>query len=403
MSSSDWLIIGGGAAGLAAARTAAARGRTVTLLEASAAAGKKILAAGGGRCNIGNLALTERGVDYGKFYGAAKNFVKPALSALPSMREFFQPLGATLIAHGQRLYPADERGATILSALTGTPPFVHHPQITAHFLCPIVALRQDGDGWQAVAGDGRRFFAARVLLATGGVNAATREILQALGYAVTPLLPALAPLTVAGFGDLAGVSVPQVEAWRVAASQSKIGRVAAPRRKFSGDLLFTHHGLSGPAILDLSGEVAAEVAAQGQSEIAINLAPALTAAEFAAWRVGGQPLKNRLPLPERLAVKILRSVALAPQQRAAELTAAQSRSLWTALTAHRFLLTQLTPMNQAMVTRGGVALDEVEAKTLAGRRHKNLYFAGEILDVDGVSGGFNLQWAIAGGRLVASV
>ncbi|MDR0868119.1 MAG: aminoacetone oxidase family FAD-binding enzyme [Planctomycetota bacterium] len=391
MSSTDWLIIGGGAAGLAAARTAAARGKTVTLLEASAAAGEKILAAGGGRCNIGNLALTERGVDYGKFYGAAKNFVKPALSALPSMRDFFHPLGVALIAHGSRLYPADERGATILNALTGAD--AHLPQITAHFLCPIVALRQDGDGWQAVAGDGRRFFAARALLATGGVNAATREILQSLGHAVTPLLPALAPLTVAGFGDLAGVSVPQVEVWRVAAS----------RRKFGGDLLFTHHGLSGPAILDLSGEVAAAVAARGQSEIAVNFAPALTAAEFAAWRVGGQPLKKRLPLPERLAVKILRSVAPAPPQRAAELTAVQSRNLWTALTAHRFLITQLTPRHQAMVTRGGVALDEVEAKTLASRRHKNLYFAGEILDVDGVSGGFNLQWAIAGGWLVASV
>jgi predicted Rossmann fold flavoprotein len=171
--------------------------------------------------------------------------------------------------------------------------------------------------------------------------------------------------------------------------------------------LFTHRGLSGPAVLDLSGDVAELLAGGPPVPLRVNLAPATSpeawAARLDAWRRGhGKRMLRTLlggHLPASLAAEVCRLAGCPSEMRAAELPVAGRRALPAALAALPFTVTATEGFEQAVVTRGGVSLNEVDPRTLQSRVAPGLFFAGEVLDLDGPCGGYNLQWAFASGAL----
>ena len=404
MADCDLLVIGAGAAGLAAGITAARAGKRVLLLESAPEPGRKILLTGGGRCNLSNAALGARAPRLADYYGAAGAFVRPALGACPlaAVLGFFQSLGLETTAPDDiHYYPRSEKAADVRDALALALAAAGGETVTGF---TVKKLAPDGNGWLAADADGRTFSGEKCLLATGGVSPralAADAWTPALdtGHALTPARPALAPLTVDDFpcAALSGISVP--------AELRLGGGKKAPRA--AGDLLFTHTGISGPAVLDISADAADAVRTDARAEISVDFVPAVPdwAGEFSAWRrEDGKKtvlslLKTRLP--EALGRTLLELSGTAPDRRTAELTAKESAALAQNLAARKMSVTRLDGFHKAMVTRGGVALKEVNPHTLESRKAPGLYFAGEILDVDGRCGGFNLHWAWASGILAA--
>jgi hypothetical protein len=200
----------------------------------------------------------------------------------------------------------------------------------------------------------------------------------------------------------AGVAVSPVRVWIDLARQSRAG--------VTGDVLFTHRGVSGPAALDLSGDVAALLAKHKEVPLRIDLAPGTSAAQWAArfdrWQAdsGAKTVRGLLDrwLPKSLADAVSAAAGIDPAMRPAAVPRTRRRALAEHLAALPLTVIGTEGWDHAMVTRGGVSLKEVDPRTLESRRLPGLFFAGEILDLDGPCGGFNLQWAFSSGRLAGT-
>jgi predicted Rossmann fold flavoprotein len=406
----DLLIVGAGPAGLSAAIAAAQGGRRVLVCEHLSAPGRKLLVTGGGRCNLTNTAPPDALL---AAFGRHGRFAEPALSAFPpaAIRRWFADAGVPTVAQEDGcVFPQSQRAGDVLDALLAAA-----SSAGARLRCGVNVRRlvvRD----RAVAGvetDAGLLETPRVLLAAGGCSypalgsdGSGFRIAAEAGLAVAPPVPALVPLvTVDDWPrQLAGL-VAERAAVRVEAK----GRGPAPA---IGPLLFTHRGVSGPPVLDLSGEVSGRLSVP--SSRAPRVAPVLRIAwradrDAAAWRQifaqwrdrrGGRSLHNLLAgeLPARLAEALCRQagahgVAVARARR----ETLESLAEWCGDAPLAIEATE--GWDRAMVARGGVARDEVDPRTLASRRTKGLFLAGEILDLDGPCGGYNLTWALASGRL----
>ena len=388
----DILILGGGAAGLMAAIAAkrAAPGARVTILEAGDRVGKKILSTGNGRCNLTNLRA--RAEDYAPApVGAVLGQFPPerVLAAFAQMGLCFRE------EEDGRVYPASDAASSVLDALRLTCAHLGVRERTG-FLA--VRARRGREGFTLEAEGGERAQGARLLLATGG-KAGSRvsgyDVAGQLGHSVTRLLPGLAPLKTDGAGlkGLNGVRC------RCAASLVQGGRTLL---REEGEVLFKDYGLSGIAVFQLSRALAR---AAGPCEAALDLLPDKTPAQAGEWlRARAKLLAWREAdafllgmMHKNLAANLLRACGIGavrveaiPQDALDRL--AQRMKDWR----HRVTGTQGFP--NAQVTVGGVPLAETEA--LASKRCPGLYLAGEVLDVDGPCGGYNLQWAWASGACV---
>jgi predicted Rossmann fold flavoprotein len=397
----DVAVVGGGAAGLMAAIQAARRGRATLLLEKNQRLGLKILISGGGRCN---LTTTRSGSDLEAQYGAVRGrFLRHALRAFPpvALRSFIEAAGVPLQEEDlEKLFPVSQRARDVVDALRRE-------------LDAAGAGLQLRAAVQAIAHDGARFVlhtvagtvrAASVVLATGGLSyrktGATGDgyaWCRHFGHTITSTWPALAPLAVAEpwLQALAGIVVhgPTL------ASYDADGRLGTTRQR---PILFTHQGLSGPGPMDLAGDV--EQAA-GRGGVRFDFAPEQTPDELdAAWLAtarlhGSRRVDSVLPpqLPERLRQALVAHAGatgtLANWSRPAR------RALLAAVKDLRVPVAKSLGYDHAEVTRGGVALDEVDPRTMQSRCRPGLFVCGELLDVDGPIGGFNFQAAFATGRL----
>lgn len=385
----DILILGGGAAGLMAAIAAkrAAPGARVTILEAGDRVGKKILSTGNGRCNLTNLRAQAK--DYAPApVGAVLGQFPPerVLAAFAQMGLCFRE------EEDGRVYPASDAASSVLDALRLTCAHLGVRERTG-FLA--VRARRGREGFALEAEGGARAQGARLLLATGG-KAGSRvsgyDVAGQLGHSVTRLLPGLAPLKTDGAGlkGLNGVRC------RCAASLVQGGRTLL---REEGEVLFKDYGLSGIAVFQLSRALAR---AAGPCEAALDLLPDKTPAQAGEWlRARAKLLAWREAdafllgmMHKNLAANLLRACGIGavrveaiPQDALDRL--AQRMKDWR----HRVTGTQGFP--NAQVTVGGVPLAETE--DLASQRCPGLYLAGEVLDVDGPCGGYNLQWAWASG------
>lgn len=398
----DVVIVGAGAAGLMAAQCAARRGRRTVLLEKNRSPGLKILISGGGRCNLtttlGGAALE---AEYGRRRG---RFLRHALRQFPpaALCAMVEQQGVPLHEEDlDKIFPVSRRARDVLDACTALATGAGAELRTGQ---PVTGLRPlPGGGFELDTPAGA-VQAAAVVLATGGRSypktGATGDgylLLAALGHTITRTVPALAPLVVAAdwLRELQGIVLHGVELRLHAAD----GRLLHRRRR---PILLTHFGLSGPAPMDLAGDV--EECGEGAA-LAFDFAPGqsreqLDAEWLAAAAAHGRSSPEQLlppSLPERLRATLCRLAGTAPTL--AALSRDGRRRLLDVTKDLRVPVARSRGFAHAEVTRGGVALDEIDSRTMQSRRVPGLFVCGELLDVDGPIGGFNFQAAFATGRL----
>ncbi len=386
-------------AGIAAARA----GAECLLLEKTERPGKKLLITGKGRCNLTNNCDIEGFIanlpGNGRFlYSALKNFDNQALLAL------LKEAGLeTKAERGGRIFPVSDRAQDVVDALTSLFKKAGGRLLTAHPVGKIVTAEGRVLGAES---RGETFKASAVILAAGGSSYPGTgsdgdgvRLAAALGHTCTPLLPSLVPLESLDedLWVLQGLSLRNVTA-----SLCWGGKV---RAKEFGELLFTHFGLSGPIILRLS-RLAAEALARGEeTEIVIDLKPALSAEkldlrlqrDFALYsrRQVKAGLKDLLPLS---LIPIICDRAYVDSDKVVhQISRKERQRLCAAMKGLGVEIGGTRPLAEAIVTRGGISLKEVEPKTMASKVIKGLYLAGEVLDIDGYTGGYNLQGAFSGG------
>lgn len=374
-------IIGGGAAGLTAAVAAARLGARVTLLEGGTRVGRKILASGNGRCNLTNLHVAPSAYNH-------PEFVKPVLAAVPceAVRSFFGTLGLLTYADEEgRVYPVTNAANSVLDVLR-----LECERLGVEERCDFEVARvkrdEDSGTLACLSHEGERVEADAVIVATGG----GASLLAGLGHEQTPYSPALVPLVTdpEPIRGLSGVRV------RCAASIiDAAGQTLATER---GELLFRDYGVSGIMVLDLSRFCA------GGATLSVDFFPDTDAAAMErllaerrsslGWRPASRFFDGMLHT--RVGQAVLRVADVDPKAPAADLPCEQLAAL---LKDFRLLVTGPGDAQQAQVTRGGAAVEEFDAATLESRRIPGLFAAGEVLDVDGPCGGFNLHWAWASG------
>lgn len=396
------VIVGGGAAGLMAAITCAEANpqAQVLILEKAAQPLGKVRISGGGRCNVTHACFDP--AQLVTFYPRGGKALRgPFMRFQPrDTIVWFAARGVALKTEADgRVFPVTDSSATIVACL------LHAAQaagVTLRTHAPVTQVNRAAGGFDMVLASGETVAADALLLATGGGERRAYAWAQRLGHTIQPLAPSLFTFTVpdARLHGLAGVSVSEVE---LRLTQSKLAQ--------TGPLLITHWGLSGPAVLRLSAWGARVLHDQQyQAPLQINWLPAwrlpaledhLRALKAAQARrtPGSQALFD---LPLRLWQRLLAAAGSGDGQRWGDLSKAQMQRLLTELTAGLYTIAGKGPFKEEFVTCGGVTLDEVNFKTMESRCCPGLYLAGEILDVDGVTGGFNFQSAWTTGWLAGN-
>ncbi len=398
--SCDVLVIGGGAAGCMAALWAASEGASVTLLERNAKLGRKLYITGKGRCNLTNNSDPQTCLanipHNGKFLtGALMHFPADAV-----MR-YFEDLGVPLkTERGTRVYPQSDKAADIIDALLRAlrKARVNIVEERAE------ALLLDGGVVTGVKGEsGQRYAAKAVVIATGGVSYPATgstgdgyRLAKTAGHTVQPTVGSLVPLEAEGCASMQGLSLRNVEL------TVKSGKKTLYKEQ--GEMLFTHFGLSGPIVLSASAHLRDE--SFEDCKAIIDLKPALDEETLDKRLLrelgegGNRNLSHVLETlePKSLIPAILTQAGLDGTEKANSVTKPQRRKLLETLKGLSFSVSGLRPVAEAIVTAGGVTVTEVSPQTMASKLCKGLFFAGEVLDVDAYTGGFNLQIAWATGR-----
>lgn len=412
----DAIVIGAGAAGLLAAARAAERGRRVLLVEKNRKAGVKILMSGGTRCNL-TQATDRRGI--ADAFGRQGRFLRSPLAELGP-----DELVALIEAEGVltkrestgKIFPASDRAIDVRDAL------VRRLDRAGAMLKLGEAVRgvvSEGSGYR-VATESGSVTCARVLITTGGLSypgcGTTGDgyaWARGFGHSIVSPRPALVPLTspVEWLPQLAGITLPDTELRVTTPDGAALGLVDGRTSINRGSLLFTHVGLSGPAVLNVSRAVTAQDSAE-RVGLCCDWLPELsedllrTELETRLRGAGSRRVASLLPesLPQRLGTALLARCGIGMETRAAELSKGARQALLAAMKRCVIPLSGTLGYAKAEVTAGGVALDEVDSRTMESKRAAGLFFAGEILDLDGPIGGYNFQAAfstgwVAGGHL----
>lgn len=394
----DGIVIGGGPAGMFAAITAAKRGEKVLLLEKNDRLGKKLLITGKGRCNVTNHTTAQ-----GVLENIPRNsrFLYSAMAAFPpeKIEAFLEEQGCALkVERGNRVFPVSDRSQSVLQALQSALRQNHVAVETAH----VTGIRTENGAVTGVEADGRFLSAKWVILATGGLSYPTTgstgegyRMAEALGHTVTPCHGSLVPLETEGRDcpEMQGLSLRNVAVKLV----NEKGKTVYSD---FGELLFTHFGVSGPTVLSASAHLP-----EGKCRLVIDLKPALDEEKLDERLLRDLELyKNRAMenamvdlLPRSMIPVILRRANIEAAMQANALTKKDRRRLLTLLKGFDLIITGRRPVAEAIITSGGIKVSEVDPKTMESKLVKGLYFAGEILDCDAYTGGFNLQiaWATA--------
>jgi predicted Rossmann fold flavoprotein len=403
----DIVVAGAGAAGLMAALRAAECGRRVLLLEKNRKPGVKILMSGGTRCNITH-ATDNRGIV--DAYGLPGRFLHSALAALGVQEtlDFFEAEGvATKVEETGKVFPVSDKALDVLNALLRR---LQRSGATLALAEPLLDLQPRPPGF-ALTTPQRVIGARRVILTTGGQSypgsGTTGDgyaFVARLGHTIVPPRPALVPITVASpwVAELRGVTLPDVGVCVVEGGKNLVAK--------RGSMLFAHFGLSGPVILDVSRVVSGhpQPASLG---LELDFLPGTKEPDLDEWlRVeaaasGKKQLAAVLSvrLPRRLCDVLLPQAGLPADRKAAALSRGDRTQLVGCLKRLRLPVTGTLGFGKAEVTAGGVALDEVDSRTLQSRRVPRLFLAGELLDLDGPIGGYNFQAAWSTGWLAGEM
>lgn len=406
------IVIGGGAAGMAAAIAAAENGCAVTIYEKNEKLGKKIYITGKGRCNVTNdcdmeglfdSVVTNSRFLYSAFYGFTNQ----------DMKDFLEANGCHVkVERGNRVFPVSDRASDVTSALARRLRELHVKVELNQGVRELwledgvlkgVILAQSGNE----RGKKESYIAAdAVIVATGGLSYPTTgstgdgyRFAEAAGHKVTELSPALVPFeTEEDVKELQGLSLRNVEA-------AVLNGKKEVYREF-GEMLFTHYGVSGPVLLSASS-YAAKKLKKGPLTLVIDLKPALSMEQLDARILRdfeaekNKQFKNALNhlYPSKLIPVIIRRSGIEPDKQVNAVTREERRRLAEVTKHFTLTLTGLRGFNEAIITQGGVTVKEVNPSTMESKKLPGLYFAGEVLDLDAVTGGYNLQIAWSTGVL----
>lgn len=395
------IVIGGGAAGLLAAGRAAELGSEVLLLEKNKMAGRKLLITGKGRCNVTNAG------DINKFienYSGNGQFLYSAFSRFfnQELEELLEAQGVSLkVERGGRIFPASDKSADIVDGLKK---YALQNGVEMQLNKNIIGLVIKKGQVRGVETESGQLLADRVIVATGGKSyPATGSTgdgylwSMEAGHTVVPPRPALVPLNTreTWVKEVQGLALKNVEV-SIFKGDQLLGQDF-------GEMLFTHFGVSGPVILSLSRHV---VRRDNQAfTLTINLKPALSEEkldnrlqrDFQKYQ--RKQLKNALDelLPKNLIPIIIEQSQISPDKFVHQITKLERAELLKTLQALTLTINGTRSMEEAIVTAGGISLKEIDPRTMESKVVKGLYFAGEVLDIDGLTGGYNLQAAFSTG------
>ena len=401
------IVVGGGASGMLAALFAARSGARVTLLERNEKLGKKLYITGKGRCNLTNASDMEQ---YQRNIFRNPRFLYAAFARLDNagMMTLVEDLGTQLkVERGNRVFPVSDKSSDVIGALKRG---LEREDIDIRLNTRVARLlTEDGCCVGVTLEDGESLFADAVILATGGLSYPStgstgdgHAMAREAGHAVTATRPALVAIdTVESWpGTLAGLSLKNVtlSAWLTGGKKEK--------KLYSqmGELLFTHTGISGPLALTLSSLLPEDLSTV---RMAIDLKPALDEQTLDARLLRDFREMSRKQLgsvvdglaPRSLSEQLIRLAGLSPTLPVNAVTAQQRAALLKVLKGIELHPRALGGFNEAIITRGGVNVKEINPSTMESKLVKNLYFCGELMDVDAATGGYNLQIAFATGAL----
>jgi len=403
----DVIVIGGGPAGLMAAGRAGELGAKTTLLEKNGRLGLKLLITGGGRCNVTNSAPLKGFIEA---FGENGKFLYRALTVFSN-----RSLTGFLSSHGVptrtdpdgKIFPADDKAQSVLGALSA---YIRQGKVEV--ACGAAAeglLQNDGKAIEGVKlADGSVLKCKKVIVATGGLSypgtGSTGDgyaWAKRFGHTIVPLRPGLTALESDEpfIKDLQGLTLQNI----------KLSILADGRKTASekGELLFTHFGVSGPKLLVMSGKAVDALDGGARVELSIDLMPglnpeALTASIQNYFSANGAKMFSsylKEVLPNSLAPVVERLSGVEHGRKCATITGAERKKIAGLLGDFRLRVTRPRPLREATVTRGGVKLSEIDPLTMESRLVPGLYFCGETLDLDGITGGYNLQEAFSTGYL----
>ena len=403
---SNVIVVGGGAAEMMAAIFAARNGQNVTLLEKNEKLGKKIFITGKGRCNITNASEIE------DLFSAVISNPKFLYSGFYSFTNdqvihFFEELGvATKIERGNRVFPVSDHSSDVIAALARE---MQHLKVKVQLHCEVKELLINNE--KEIKGvrlaNGKKMTADAVVVATGGISYPSTgstgdgyRFARNCGHKVTELFPSLVPMEVKEWyaKELQGLSLKNIEI-----------HITDGKKKLYdefGEMLFTHYGVTGPVILSASS-IVGKTLEKKELVLHIDLKPALAEEqldkrllrEFEANH--NKQFKNAIDslLPAKLRPVIIELSGIEEEKKVHEITKEERLNLLRLIKDFHMTLTGLRGYNEAIITKGGISVKEIDPGTMESKLIKNLYFAGEVLDLDAVTGGYNLQIAWSTGYL----
>ncbi len=391
----DLIVVGGGAAGFFAAITCAQNSdKSVLILEKTSQLLQKVKISGGGRCNVTHQCFEPRELST-NYPRGSKSLIGPfhRFGAADTV-EWFASRGVQLKAEADgRMFPVTDSSQTIVDVLLDT---AKAAGVSIHTSEGVASIAKNADTFDLVTETGTTYSAARVLIATGGTRfAAGARLAASLGHELQSPAPSLFTFKIKDprIDGLAGLSVGSAD---VSIQQSKLSS--------SGPVLITHWGLSGPGILKISAWGARELAERHyRFDISVNWLPDIDPSSVVAEKRHSEAkrqLSSRSPfaaIPKRLWLRFLTAAAIPANTTWSQLAKTQATELVNQLTSSTFAVSGKSMNKDEFVTCGGVVLDEINFQTMESKLVPGLYFAGEVIDVDGVTGGFNFQNAWTNG------
>lgn len=399
-------VIGGGASGMIAAYFSAINGNEVVLIEKNEKLGKKIYITGKGRCNLTNLCEPD---DFLQNVVTNPKFVYASIYGFTPQEtvDFFNGLGLkTKVERGNRVFPESDKSSDVIKTLSSA---ILSAKVTVKLNETVKAITTFGGAVKSIITDKNEYYCDRVIVATGGLSypstGSTGDgygFAEAVGHTVTELSPSLTGLNLAGgdFSPLQGLTLKNV-----GVSVFADGKLIYAKQ---GEALFTHYGISGPTILSASSVINGVKA--DKFMLKIDLKPALERETLSARVLRdfnlnlNKEIKNSLDalLPKSLIPLIIKRAGIPEYKKPNSITVKERERLVFALKNLDFEITGTRGFNEAVITRGGVCVKEINPKNMESKLIKGLRFCGEVLDLDAFTGGFNLQIAFSTGKAAAN-
>ena len=390
----DTIVIGAGAAGLFYGALSEP-GADSLIIDHSERPGLKLLLSGSGQCNITHDGSIKNFISR---YGQNGRYIRSVLYSANSLSliEFLNKNGIkTITREDGKIFPESLKASEILNMLIKKSEANGFPLLLKQNITDIRC--DDSDGTYTVSTENSSFKAKKLVIAIGGMSypktgsdGSLYHLIEKLGIQMTPARPALVPIYTHNYGykSLSGISFKAVSV-RLLENNREVAAT-------TGDILLTHRAFSGPAILDIS-----RYAAQGY-ELEINYIYPITGQKAADMIKAGFQGNSRelhtyisrtFKIPDAFAVKLIEDAGICPYMKTSCTEGDEIAKIAEALTCHRYAVSGTGSFGEAMVTAGGVSLDEVNLRNMESKKHSNLFFIGEVLDIDGDTGGFNLQFA----------